>query len=125
MNENNHTSGGTELQGYDGIIKLNKEYNLKVNMLKYPDNPTFDDKKAAIQGAIRNGNIVNAGGTFNVAGVGAHRNAIVGYDSKGWVVFDPYGNANTKGYNGNGMFAHYEYGKFNLGGNQAYYVTKD
>ncbi|EMF99877.1 hypothetical protein LEP1GSC123_1607 [Leptospira borgpetersenii str. 200701203] len=125
LNRDNHTSGGTELQGYDGIIKLNKEYGLKVNMLKYPDNPTFNDKKATIQQAIQNGHIVNAGGTFNVAGVGAHRNAIVGYDSKGWVVFDPYGNANTKGYNGNGMFAHYEYGKFNLAGNQAYYVTKD
>ncbi|EMM77919.1 hypothetical protein LEP1GSC040_2475 [Leptospira santarosai str. 2000030832] len=82
----------------------------------------FEDKKAAIQGAIRNGHVVSAGGAYPV---GDHRNAIVGYDSKGWVVFDPYGNANTKGYNGNGMFAHYEYGKFNLGGNQAYYVTKD
>ncbi|EMM87789.1 hypothetical protein LEP1GSC039_3590 [Leptospira santarosai str. 2000027870] len=125
LNENNHTSGGTELQGYRGNELLNKEYGLTQHMLNDGKNLSFEDKKAAIQGAIRNGNIVNAGGTFNVAGVGAHRNAIVGYDSKGWVVFDPYGNANTKGYNGNGMFAHYEYGKFNLGGNQAYYVTKD
>ncbi|EMF91138.1 intein N-terminal splicing domain protein [Leptospira santarosai str. ST188] len=125
LNENNHTSGGTELQGYYGNELLNKEYGLTQHMLNKQEGLSFEDKKAAIQGAIRNGNIVNAGGTFNVAGVGAHRNAIVGYDSKGWVVFDPYGNANTKGYNGNGMFAHYEYGKFNLGGNQAYYVTKD
>ncbi|MGQ2802175.1 Hint domain-containing protein, partial [Leptospira santarosai] len=125
LNENNHTSGGTELQGYRGNELLNKEYGLTQHMLNDGKNLSFEDKKAAIQGAIRNGNIVNAGGTFNVAGVGAHRNAIVGYDSKGWVVFDPYGNANTKGYGGNGMFAHYEYGKFNLGGNQAYYVTKD
>ncbi|WP_258536549.1 hypothetical protein, partial [Leptospira noguchii] len=125
LNENNHTSGGTELQRYDGVERLNKEYGLTQHMLQFPNKATFDDKKAAIQQAIQNGHIVNAGGTFNVAGVGAHRNAIVGYDSKGWVVFDPYGNANTKGYNGNGMFAHYEYGKFNLGGTQAYYVTKD
>ncbi|MDI7158381.1 polymorphic toxin-type HINT domain-containing protein, partial [Leptospira santarosai] len=125
LNENNHTSGGTELQGYRGNELLNKEYGLTQHMLNDGKNLTFNDKKAAIQQAIQNGHIVNAGGTFNVAGVGAHRNAIVGYDSKGWVVFDPYGNANTKGYNGNGMFAHYEYGKFNLGGNQAYYVTKD
>ncbi|MBE8368081.1 polymorphic toxin-type HINT domain-containing protein, partial [Leptospira borgpetersenii] len=125
LNRDNHTSGGTELQTYDGNKLLNKEYGLTQHMLNDGRNLSFDDKKATIQQAIQNGHIVNAGGTFNVAGVGAHRNAIVGYDSKGWVVFDPYGNANTKGYNGNGMFAHYEYGKFNLGGNQAYYVTKD
>ncbi|UOG58818.1 hypothetical protein MAL03_20505 (plasmid) [Leptospira noguchii] len=125
LNENNHTSGGTELQDYPGNKLLNKEYGLTQHMLNEGRSLSFDDKKAAIQAAIRNGNIVSAGGKFNVAGVGDHRNAIVGYDSKGWVVFDPYGNANTKGYNGNGMFAHYEYGKFNLGGNKAYYVTKD
>ncbi|WP_228484343.1 polymorphic toxin-type HINT domain-containing protein, partial [Leptospira borgpetersenii] len=125
LNRDNHTSGGTELQGYYGNEMLNKEYGLTQHMLNKQEGLSFNDKKAAIQQAIQNGHIVNAGGTFNVAGVGAHRNAIVGYDSKGWVVFDPYGNANTKGYNGNGMFAHYEYGKFNLGGNQAYYVTKD
>ncbi|MDO6384571.1 polymorphic toxin-type HINT domain-containing protein, partial [Leptospira santarosai] len=125
LNENNHTNGGQELQDYPGNEKLNREYGLTQHMLNEGRGLSFDDKKAAIQAAIRNGNIVSAGGKFNVAGVEDHRNAIVGYDSKGWVVFDPYGNANTKGYNGNGMFAHYEYGKFNLGGNKAYYVTKD
>ncbi|MDI7223039.1 polymorphic toxin-type HINT domain-containing protein, partial [Leptospira santarosai] len=122
LNSNDHVKGGEEMKTYRGAIELNKEYGLKVNMLNDRPGLNFEDKKAAIQGAIRNGHVVSAGGAFPV---GDHRNAIVGYDSKGWVVFDPYGNANTKGYNGNGMFAHYEYGKFNLGGNQAYYVTKD
>ncbi|XDD51253.1 polymorphic toxin-type HINT domain-containing protein [Leptospira sp. WS92.C1] len=122
LNENNHTSGGEEMKTYAGAERLNKEYGLNQNMLLYPNKATFEDKKIVIQQAIRDGHIVSAGGKFPV---GDHRNAIVGYDSKGWVVFDPYGNANTKGYGGNGMFAHYEYGKFNLAGNQAYYVTKD
>ncbi|WP_061236562.1 hypothetical protein, partial [Leptospira santarosai] len=122
LNSNDHVKGGEEMKTYAGAEKLNKEYGITQHMLQYPNKATFEDKKVVIQEAIRNGNIVSAGGAFPV---GDHRNAIVGYDSKGWVVFDPYGNANTKGYNGNGMFAHYEYGKFNLGGNQAYYVTKD
>lgn len=122
LNRNDHVKGGEELKTYAGTDKLNKEYGLKQNMLVYPNKATFEDKKVVIQQALRDGHIVSAGGKFPV---GDHRNAIVGYDSKGWVVFDPYGNANTKGYNGNGMFAHYEYGKFNLAGNQAYYVTKD
>ncbi|UPY77274.1 hypothetical protein FH581_015205 [Leptospira weilii] len=125
LNENDHKNGGKELQDYPGNKLLNKEYGLTQHLFNDGRNLSFDDKKAAIQAAIRNGNIVSAGGKFNVAGVTDHRNAIVGYDSKGWVVFDPYGNANTKDYKGNGMFAHYEYGKFNLGGNKAYYVTKD
>lgn len=122
LNSNDHVKGGEELKTYDGARKINQEYGLKQNMLNTQEGLSFDDKKAAIQAAIRNGHIVSAGGAFPV---GDHRNAIVGYDSKGWVVFDPYGDANTKGYKGNGMFAHYEYGKFNLAGNQAYYVTKD
>ncbi|EMO61359.1 hypothetical protein LEP1GSC133_0255, partial [Leptospira borgpetersenii serovar Pomona str. 200901868] len=125
LNENDHKNGGKELQDYPGNEKLNREYGLTQHLFNNREGLSFDDKKVAIQAAIRNGNIVSAGGKFNVAGVEDHRNAIVGYDSKGWVVFDPYGDANTKGYKGNGMFAHYEYGKFNLGGNKAYYVTKD
>ncbi|AXR60291.1 hint domain-containing protein [Leptospira mayottensis] len=122
LNSNDHVKGGEELKTYAGTDRINKEYGLKQNMLVYPNKATFEDKKTVIQQALRDGHIVSAGGKFPV---GDHRNAIVGYDSKGWVVFDPYGDANTKGYKGNGMFAHYEYGKFNLAGNQAYYVTKD
>jgi len=45
---------------------------------------------------------------------------IVGYDSTGWIVYDPYGDANTgasylSGDSGSGMYAHYDYDKFNLG----------
>ncbi|EMN78936.1 hypothetical protein, partial [Leptospira interrogans] len=122
LNRNNHIDGGEELKTYKGTDSINREYGMTQHMLNDGKNLSFEDKKANIQAAIRNGHIVSAGGKFPV---GDHRNAIVGYDSKGWVVFDPYGDANTKGYKGNGMFAHYEYGKFNLAGNQAYYVTKD
>ena len=44
-----------------------------------------------------------------------HVIVIVGYNDKGWIAHDPYGDANTKYKNTNGMYVRYKYGDFYIG----------
>ncbi|TGN20828.1 C39 family peptidase, partial [Leptospira idonii] len=73
-------------------------------------------KTESIKAALNEGKPVVVGGKFDVAPVTeGHRLVIVGYDSTGWIVHDPFGNANVTGYKGSGMYAHYDYGKWGIG----------
>lgn len=64
---------------------------------------------------IKKGNAVVAGGDFTPDG---HVVTIVGYDSKGYIVHDSWGDA-TRGYGGSsitsGQYVHYPFDKFSLG----------
>ncbi|BDA77551.1 hypothetical protein LPTSP3_g04810 [Leptospira kobayashii] len=80
-------------------------------------------KTDSIKKALSEGKPVVVGGEFNVSPViGGHRLVIVGYDSTGWIVHDPYGNANNTSYQGSGMYAHYDFGKWDIGKKTAFVI---
>jgi len=67
--------------------------------------------ESTVKELIDQGKPVIASGYFP----NGHVIVIVGYDKEGWIVHDPYGDANTKYKNTNGMYVRYKYGDFYIG----------
>ena len=109
--------GGEELwketrDVYQSIIEyLNKENktNYGINVL---DEETVKTRFEDFAKSLIDQNIpVIASGNFP----NGHVIVIVGYDKEGWIAHDPYGDANTKYKNTNGMYVRYKYGDFYIG----------
>ncbi|WP_411823791.1 C39 family peptidase [Leptospira sp. 'Mane'] len=131
-------SDGDELKKDKYLTKVLAKYDqklvpLKVDLIPKPGtNPVKYESDSAgwktdsIKVALNEGKPVVVGGEFNVSPViGGHRLVIVGYDSTGWIVHDPYGNANNSGYQGSGMYAHYDYGKWDIGKTPTAFVIEN
>ncbi|WP_029783275.1 polymorphic toxin-type HINT domain-containing protein, partial [Leptospira interrogans] len=89
-----------------------KTYNNKINDRAQS---SLDRVKPWIIDQIKQGRAVVAGGDFTDDG---HVVTIVGYDSKGYIVHDSWGDANVKKYKGtgtSGQYVHYPFDKFSLG----------
>nr|WP_281282572.1 TIGR04388 family protein [Leptospira ilyithenensis] len=128
-------SDGDELKKDKYLDKVLEKYDQKLIALdidqiaisgtsptQYKPDPN-NWKTGSIKKALGEGKPVVVGGEFNVSPViGGHRLVIVGYDSTGWIVHDPYGNANGTSYQGSGMYAHYDYGKWDIGKKTAFVI---
>jgi hypothetical protein len=130
---------GKELQENPNLSKILAKYGQQMvhlpidqqpipgsNPVKYQNVPG-SWKTESIKNALKEGKPVAVSGVFDVGDVnGPHRLVIVGYDSTGWIVQDPWGNANNTGYSGSGMYAHYDYGKWDIGkgANRAAYTIE-
>ncbi|EMN55300.1 peptidase C39-like domain protein [Leptospira interrogans serovar Autumnalis str. LP101] len=85
------------------------------NQLDLRAKRSLDRVKPWIVDQIKQGHAVVAGGDFTDDG---HVVTIVGYDSKGYIVHDSWGDANVKKYKGtgtSGQYVHYPFDKFSLG----------
>ncbi|MCW7459939.1 TIGR04388 family protein [Leptospira bandrabouensis] len=112
-------SDGKELQKDKYLQQVLNQYGKKLVEL--------DDingwKTESIKSALNAGNPVVVGGDFHIGPVdGGHRLVVVGYDPSGWIVHDPWGNANNSGYTGSGMYAHYDFGKWEIGKKTAFII---
>ncbi|WP_425269833.1 C39 family peptidase [Leptospira perdikensis] len=125
---------GKELQKPAVIAKVIQNYGLV-------DVPVEGDKKNgitkfdAIKAQLLAGNPVVVRGDFGIEigglnedgtpkKVEGHILTIVGFDNKGWIVHDPWGNANKNHYGGSGMYAQYAYEKWDVGKGTAYTIIK-
>ncbi|TGN20829.1 C39 family peptidase, partial [Leptospira idonii] len=124
---------GTELKDNEYLKLVLPQYGQQLVNLSTDKNPipgtnpvkyeNSDWKTNSIKDALNEGKPVVVGGKFDVYPVTeGHRLVIVGYDSTGWIVHDPFGNANVTGYKGSGMYAHYDYGKWNIGKGVAFVI---
>ena len=97
---------------YKRIIKYVNEKNNNNYVIEIKDKKSdlinFEQK---VKNLLDNDNPVIVSGDFPMR----HIVTIVGYDKEGWIVHDPYGNANTKYRDTNGKYVHYKYGMYDIG----------
>ncbi|TGK86211.1 hypothetical protein EHQ23_08110 [Leptospira bourretii] len=117
---------GMELQNIAQVGKLIKNYGFEQMVIKPDGNPPNTSRTENIKTQINSGKPVVTSGTFNIELGGkdkegnpivvkGHVITIVGYDETGWIVHDPFGDANTDYKKGSGKYIHYEYGKWDIG----------
>ncbi|WP_061232668.1 TIGR04388 family protein, partial [Leptospira interrogans] len=102
-------------EDFDSDFALEQEMRGYNNKLEARAKSSLDKVKPWIIDQIKHGNAVVAGGDFTGYG---HVVTIVGYDSKGYIVHDSWGDANVKKYKGtgtSGQYVHYPFDKFSLG----------
>ena len=96
---------------YKEIINYINKINNENNLIVVISNLRKIDFESNVKKLIDQGKPVIASGNFP----NGHVIVIVGYDKKGWIAHDPYGDANTKYKNTNGMYVRYKYGDFSIG----------
>ncbi|MCX8125449.1 MAG: C39 family peptidase, partial [Spirochaetes bacterium] len=107
--------GGKKLWYNTGIVYrtifdyINENYNTNY-IVEIKDANKYDFEKEVKKLIDQNKPVIVSGDFPN-----GHIVTIVGYDSNGWIVHDPYGNANTGYKDTNGEFVHYKYGKYSIG----------
>jgi hypothetical protein len=122
---------GKELQNIKQIEQLIANYGLEQKVIK-PDGLTNPSRADNIKAQINAGKPVVTSGTFNIQIgnnkdgdpiiVKGHVITIVGYDETGWIVHDPYGDANSDYKKGSGKYVHYDFGKWNIGNSEHTYT---
>ncbi|MCG6143034.1 C39 family peptidase [Leptospira bandrabouensis] len=125
---------GQELKHPDIIANVIQNYGLKESMVN-GDMKNGITKFDAIRAKLEEGKPVVVRGDFGIEIGGLDENGkpkkveghiltIVGFDEKGWIVHDPWGNANKYHYGGSGMYAHYDYEKWSVGMDTAYTISE-
>jgi hypothetical protein len=95
---------------YKEIFKYINEKNNTDYIIEIKDATKVDFEKEVKKLIDQNKPVIASGNFPN-----GHIIAIVGYDNEGWIVHDPYGNANTRFKDTNGRYVHYKYGKYDIG----------
>ncbi|EMN29682.1 pretoxin HINT domain protein [Leptospira interrogans serovar Pyrogenes str. L0374] len=102
-------------EDFDSDLKFEQAVDFRNDQLEARAKSSLDKVKPWIIDQIKHGNAVVAGGDFTGYG---HVVTIVGYDSKGYIVHDSWGDA-MKNYNKasvtSGQYVHYPFDKFSLG----------
>ncbi|EMN27002.1 toxin HINT domain / peptidase C39-like family multi-domain protein, partial [Leptospira kirschneri serovar Sokoine str. RM1] len=102
-------------EDFDSVMKFERAVDFHNDQLEARAKSSLDKVKPWIIDQIKHGNAVVAGGDFTGSG---HVVTIVGYDSKGYIVHDSWGDA-MKNYNKasvtSGQYVHYPFDKFSLG----------
>ncbi|EMN05322.1 intein C-terminal splicing domain protein [Leptospira kirschneri serovar Bim str. 1051] len=102
-------------EDFDSVMKFERAVDFHNDQLEARAKSSLDRVKPWIIEQIKHGNAVVAGGDFTGSG---HVVTIVGYDSKGYIVHDSWGDA-MKNYNKasvtSGQYVHYPFDKFSLG----------
>lgn len=125
---------GDELKNSNAIKAIVQDYGLKATDVS-ADIRSGLTKFNAIKAQLEAGNPVVVRGDFGIEIGGLDENGkpkkveghiltIVGYDEKGWIVHDPWGNANEYHYGGSGMYAHYDYDKWSVAMGTAYTISE-
>ncbi len=97
---------------YEEIFKYINKQNKMDYIIKVTNESTEERKFEDIaKELIKQNKPIIASGYFP----NGHIVTIVGYDSNGWIVHDPYGDANTKYKNTNGNYVKYKYGRYDIG----------
>ncbi|WP_025178267.1 TIGR04388 family protein [Leptospira kirschneri] len=102
-------------EDFDSDLKFEQAVDFRNDQLEARAKSSLDKVKPWIIDQIKHGNAVVVGGDFTGYG---HVVTIVGYDSKGYIVHDSWGDA-MKNYNKasvtSGQYVHYPFDKFSLG----------
>ncbi|WP_167881473.1 C39 family peptidase [Leptospira bourretii] len=125
---------GQELKNPNVIKAIVQDYGLKATDVN-ADIKNGITKFDAIRAQLAAGNPVVVRGDFGIEigglnedgtpkKVEGHILTIVGFDENGWIVHDPWGNANEYHYGGSGMYAHYDYERWGVGRDTAYTISE-